>query len=104
MKFVVRGVPFHCTAELLTKPEPLTVSQKSEPLAVALPGERLVIVGRKGPADWRSMTLERICPLMLPAAIRSVVESRFCLVEVMLLAFTLMKRQAGPNDGLSMLV
>ena len=72
----------------MTKPEPLTVRVNVSPPAVALAGERLLIVSPEVWAGCRSMTLERIWPLMLPAAIRSVVELRFCLVEVELLAFS----------------
>ena len=42
---VVRAAPFQFTTELLMKPEPLTVRLKAVPPAVALLGERLVIVG-----------------------------------------------------------
>jgi hypothetical protein len=40
---VVRGVPFHCTIDPVTKPIPFTVRVKAGPPAVAVVGLRLVI-------------------------------------------------------------
>src|SRR5262249_60235882 len=45
IKFVVRAVPFHCTAAPLTKFVPPTVSVNAGPPAAALLGVRLVSVG-----------------------------------------------------------
>lgn len=45
-KVVVRGLPFHCTVEPLTKLLPLTVKVKAAPPAVAPFGFKLVIEGR----------------------------------------------------------
>ena len=44
-KVVVRGAPFQFTTEVVTKPEPLTVSVKATPPAVALLGEIEPIAG-----------------------------------------------------------
>lgn len=44
-KVVVRLLPFTCTTDVLTKLPPFTVKVKAAPPAVALAGERLVIVG-----------------------------------------------------------
>jgi hypothetical protein len=45
---VVRGAPFQCTTEPLTRLLPVTVSVKAGPPATALLGESAVNVGDKG--------------------------------------------------------
>jgi hypothetical protein len=42
---VGRLLPFHCTAELETKPEPFTVSVNADPFHAVVCGEILVTVG-----------------------------------------------------------
>ena len=42
---VARADPFQLTSDPLTKPAPLTVRLSAAPRAVALAGDRLVIVG-----------------------------------------------------------
>ena len=42
---VVRATPFQFTTEPLTKPVPLTARLNADPPAVALDGERLLLVG-----------------------------------------------------------
>ena len=58
-KLVVRSDPFHRTTDPETNPEPLTVSVKARPPAVALDGESEVI-------DGAGLLMVNVAPLDVP--------------------------------------